>query len=355
MKILIIMPNWLGDIIISLSLIAKIKKEFPNSQVDILIRKNYADIAQFIPEIANTFIDEFSSNKSLSIKLLLKVRNTIKEQNYTHAFILPNSFKSALIPFLAKIPTRIGYLGEMRFIVLNKWIRLSKVLRDKLYLMADRYYYLSSLISQTATNNLNLTQRQNPKLLVNETTKESLVDKIYNQCFYGTIPKIDSFKFIISPGAAFGQAKQWPSKYYAKIIDYIIESGHQVFIVGSKQDIPVANELCSMLKNDNSALIKNLCGYTSLVELISLISICDFVICNDSGVMNVAAALDKKVVAIFGPTSPKHTPPMCRYNKVEQLSLECQPCFKRVCPLNHHNCMEHLPPERIIESINQFL
>jgi heptosyltransferase-2 len=151
---------------------------------------------------------------------------------------------------------------------------------------------------------------------------------------------------ILCPGAEFGPAKQWPATQYAHIADHYIDKGREVWILGSPKDKGVAHEILQL----SAGGIRDLTGATNLVDAIDLLSMAELVVCNDSGLMHVACALNRKVVAVFGSTSPNFTPPLNAESRVVQRQLPCSPCFQRECPLGHLDCLRGLPPVEVINA-----
>ncbi len=151
----------------------------------------------------------------------------------------------------------------------------------------------------------------------------------------------------LCPGAEYGEAKRWPAEYYAEVAKYALEKGWQVWLFGSEKDAPVT----SAINNLMGLRCLDFGGRTKLGEAIDLMSLTTTVVSNDSGLMHVAAALGKKVVAIYGSSDPHHTPPMTEKAVIEYLGLDCSPCFKRVCPLEHLNCLKQIHPEKITRQL----
>jgi heptosyltransferase-2 len=156
---------------------------------------------------------------------------------------------------------------------------------------------------------------------------------------------------ILCPGAEFGPAKQWPAEHYSTTATNMLQAGYQVWIMGSSSDIEIAYAIYSQLKDTASVTI--LCGRTSLEEAIDLLSMADKVVSNDSGLMHIAAALNKPLVALYGPTSPAFTPPLSPTAKILSIEVDCGPCFKRECPEGHHKCMNSLSPEAVLQALNK--
>jgi len=150
------------------------------------------------------------------------------------------------------------------------------------------------------------------------------------------------------PGAEYGPAKQWPAEYYADIAREKLAQGWQVWLFGSDKDVAVTKEINTLTQNQ----CMDLSGKTSLADAIDLMSCTDTIVTNDSGLMHVAAALDRKVIAIYGSTDPGFTPPLTDKAKIISLDLDCSPCFKRDCPLGHTKCLVDLKPERVLTALD---
>ena len=154
----------------------------------------------------------------------------------------------------------------------------------------------------------------------------------------------------LCPGAEYGEAKRWPAEYYAEVAKEALHKGWQVWLFGSDKDVAVTASINQLTQNK----CLDLGGKTKLGEAIDLMALCDTVISNDSGLMHIAAALDKKLIAIFGSSDPTHTPPMSTKAVIEYLALECSPCFKRECPLKddaHLACLNKITPQIILTKI----
>ena len=152
----------------------------------------------------------------------------------------------------------------------------------------------------------------------------------------------------LCPGAEYGAAKRWPAEYYAAVANAALQKGWQVLLFGSDKDALVTNQISQLTQNK----CVDLAGKTKLGEAIDLMSLCDTIVSNDSGLMHIAAALNKKLIAIFGSSDPYHTPPMHPKAVIEYLALDCSPCFARTCPLGHLNCLKNITPVMINHRLN---
>ena len=339
--ILIIAPNWIGDAVMTEPLLASLKEQYPEANIDVLASTWVAPIYRACPEVHEVIEAKFE-HKQLQWSLRKKLAKELAIKKYQACFILPNSLKSALIPWLANIPFRVGYRGELRFGLINLSLdNPSKVNRPP---MVDHYLALSQLLNegQVASTLSNLV----PRLNVSSTANQSVQTKLLNA-------KVDPANvYVMCPGAEYGPTKRWPTSHFAQLAQQLIASNphSQIILLGSKGDNALAQEIQFQAKQDSH--IYNWCGDTSLDEAIALIGMSKAVISNDSGLMHIAAALKTPQVAIFGSSDPAHTPPLSDKAKVIWLNLPCSPCHKRECPLGHLKCLNDILPEQVFATLN---
>ena len=340
-SILIIAPNWIGDAVMTQPLLASLKKQYPESNIDVLASSWVAPIYRACSEVHEVIEARFE-HKQLQWGLRKHIAKTLAAKKYQACFVLPNSFKSALIPWLANIPFRVGYRGELRFGLINvAQDNPSKVNRPP---MVEHYLALSQLLNEERA--ASTVSSLVPKLNVSITAEQSVQAKLLNA-------KIEPTNiYVMCPGAEYGPSKRWPTGHFAQLAQKLITSNpnSQIILLGSKGDHALAQEIHSQSKQD--ARIHNWCGDTSLDEAIALISVSKAVISNDSGLMHIAAALKTPQVAIFGSSDPSHTPPLSDKAKVIWLNLPCSPCHKRECPLGHLKCLNDIMPEQVFATLN---
>ncbi len=331
-KILIIGPSWVGDMVLAHSLFQSLKAQNPDIMIDVAAPAWTLPLLARMPEIHEAIALPFKHGQ---LALLERIRfgRSLKHKNYTQAILLVNSFKSAILPLAAGIPQRTGFLGEFRHGLLNDIRPLDKT---KLPRTVDRFVALGM-----DNPDQTLPQIANPKLIADRNNALRVLEK-------NGMRKPEQKILGLCPGAEYGTAKRWPAEYYAEVANKVLNKGWQVWLFGSDKDIPVTTTI-----ND---LVRGRCqdwgGKTSLGEAIDLMSLCDTVISNDSGLMHVAAALDKKLIAIYGSSDPHHTPPMHPDAIIEYLGLDCSPCFKRECPLGHLNCLKQISPAITIANLD---
>jgi heptosyltransferase-2 len=280
---------------------------------------------------------QWGLRKQLAIQLATK--------KYQACFVLPNSFKSALIPWLANIPLRIGYRGEMRFGLINIALdNPSKINRPP---MVEHYLALSHLLSDTEQS---INQVITPHLNVSKSAKQSVETKLANANIKLSEPNYAFY--VMCPGAEYGVTKRWPAEHFATLANELICSNpnSHIILLGSQGDQALGQEITS--RTEHVSKIHNWCGNTSLDEAIALIGMSKAVISNDSGLMHVAAALKIPQVAIFGSSDPSHTPPLSDKAKVIWLDLPCSPCHKRECPLGHLKCLKDILPQQVLAKLH---
>jgi heptosyltransferase-2 len=332
-KILIVGPSWIGDMVMAQSLFIALKNEHPNVIIDVLALAWTRPLLERMPEV-NQAITMPVSHGMFAWGLRKKLGLALQKNNYDQAIVLPNSWKSALIPWFAKIPIRTGWRGEMRYGLLNDLRILNKAVFP---MMVQRYVSLAYPASQAY-----IAPSYPAPLMVAKASTSKLVPPLTK----------NQQRLILCPGAEFGPAKQWPANSYAEVAEACLRKNWQVVILGSQADKTIAAEITSNISSVRQNELYNLCGQTELQEAIDLLATANYVISNDSGLMHIAAALQKPLVAIYGPTSPSFTPPLAANAQIEQIDVDCGPCFQRTCPEHHHRCMHNISSEKIIKHLN---
>ena len=341
--ILIIAPNWIGDAVMTQPLLAALKSQYPASTIDVLASTWVAPIYRACSEV-NHVIEANFQHKQLQWGLRKQLANDLRLRGYQACFILPNSLKSALIPWMANIPFRIGYRGELRFGLIN--IALNNPSKINRPPMVEHYLALSQLLSDGEPLVVNTLT---PKLNVSSSAKQSIDKKLSDA-------NIDSKSvFVFCPGAEYGPTKRWPASHFAELATHLAQElpNANIILLGSKSDHQLAEEI--LQQSQDSVKIYNWCGNTSLDEAIALIGLAKVVVSNDSGLMHIAAALKTPQIAIFGSSDPAHTPPLSENAKVIWLNLPCSPCHKKECPLGHLKCLNDILPQQVLATLNTLL
>lgn len=327
-KILVVGPAWVGDMVMAQSLFKLLKQREPNTIIDVLAPAWSQPLLARMPEVASSIVMPLGHGQ-LDLRARYRIGKSLRDQGYRQAILLPNSFKSALIPYFATIPLRTGWRGEMRYLLLND----IRILDESRYpLMIERFMALglpkdAPLPEKYPTPELRISSESQKKAL----ERHGLTSP--------TRPIL-----ALCPGAEFGPAKRWPEEHYAAVANAKLKEGWDVWIFGSPKDGETAEKIMQLTEQR----CVNLTGRTRLEEAVDLLALANAVVTNDSGLMHIAAALNRPLIAVYGPTSAGFTPPLNDEAKITTLKLDCQPCFQRTCPLKHHRCMLDLKPETVL-------
>jgi heptosyltransferase-2 len=329
-RILIVAPSWIGDAILSHPLLVRLASRTPAPVIDVLAPPWVLPVYERMPEVADTIENPFGHGQ-LALGARYRLGRKLAKRGYSSAYVLPNSLKSALVPWFAGIPSRIGYKGEMRYGLLTDRRHLDK---QALPLMVERFAWLAQPADTRLSRPL-----VNPRIRVDAAQYAATLERLG----LSMQAKVACF----CPGAEYGPAKRWTTNHFASLAKQLADGGFTVWLLGSAADKPVGDEIVRA----SGGAAQNLCGTTSLDDAIDLLSAARLVVTNDSGLMHVAAALDRPTVAIYGSSSPAFTPPLSDLARVVKLDLACSPCFARTCPLKHFDCMVKLGPEKVTDTI----
>lgn len=321
-------PAWIGDAILSQPLLARLRQKEPDLQLDILAPVWVAPVYARMPESGDILLNPFAHGQ-LALRARWHLGQQLAHHHHERAYLLPNSFKSALVPFFAGIPQRIGFTGESRYGLINCRHSLDKT---ALPLMVDRFAQLAE------------TPGTPPSLPV---PYPQLLSSADQQAAARAALELenDLRPIVLCPGAEYGPAKRWPVAHFAALARALSQRGHALWLLGSGKDAAIGDSIQKLAPDT----CRNLCGATRLEQAIDLIACAELTVCNDSGLMHVAAALGKPLVALFGSSSPGFTPPLSTRAHVLSRQLACSPCFRRDCPLGHLACLEGLDPGFVLE------
>lgn len=334
-RILIIAPSWIGDTVAAQTLFMRLAERYPNAVIDALAPPWVAAVLHAMPEINGVVLDNPFAHGQLRLKERWQLARQLKARGYDAAYVLPNSLKSALIPFMAGIPRRVGFTGEARYGLINVRHKLDSQATP---LQVERYAVLAEEPRAALLRPYPL-----PKLAVDAALQASTLQSL---ALSGSPAPV-----IFCPGAEFGPAKRWPEQHFAALARQLGAQGIPVWLLGSKKDAAVGEEIVRLSEGHAC----NLCGVTNLAQAIHLIALARHVVTNDSGLMHVAAALGTPLTALFGSSSPGYTPPLSAAAQIMSLNLACSPCFKRECPLKHLDCLNKIAPERVFATLQENL
>ena len=332
-RILVVGPAWVGDMVMCQSLLMILRASAPEARIDVLAPGWTRPLLDRMPEVDHALVDSASHGRLRPIAQVALSRR-LRKTGYGWAVLTRRSMKSALAPLFAGIPRRTGVRGESRYLVVN----------DVRSIDADSH---PAAVSRLAALGLPpgacpaIDEVPWPKLR-SDVERGMQRERELGLADRGTVVGL-------APGAAFGPAKRWPLEHWIELARRLAERGRAVWVFGGADEAAGGARVTEAA----GALGQNLCGRTSLEDVIDLMARCGAVVSNDSGLMHVAAAVGTGVVALFGSTSPKNTPPLTRAAKILWLELECSPCFSRVCPLGHRRCLRDLTVERALEALDQ--
>lgn len=331
MRILVVGPSWIGDTVLAQPLFKLLHARHRDLALDVLAPEWTLPLLKRMPEVRRTILSPFDHG-DLKLGARRRLGHQLRGEGYHQSIILPNSFKSALAPFFADIPARTGFRGEMRWGLLNDMRGLDE---RTLPLMAQRYAALAGAAGEPPVSSL-----PGLRLNVDDDARAATLRRL------GLAAQQPAAA--LCPGAEYGPAKRWPSRYFAELGRRLAARGLAAWLVGSPGDAALGAEITEL----SAGVCHNLCGRTTLDEAIDLLASAQLVVSNDSGLMHVAAALGKPLIALYGSSSPALTPPLADDAQILKLDLPCSPCFKRECPLGHFHCMIQLTPERVFHAVD---
>ncbi len=316
------------------SLFKALRQQQPQVEIDVLAPGWSLPLLQRMPEVSDG-IEMSVGHGRLGLGTRYRLGRSLIGRGYAQAILLPNTLKSALVPFWARIPRRTGWVGEQRYVLLNDIRRLDK---SKLTMTVERFVALAYPPGSDATVEIPI-----PRLEVSDADIEAARNDL-------GLDRPDKL-LILCPGAEYGPAKCWPQEYYGELASRMMEQGWSVWLFGSDKDSAV----CAAVNESAGERCVDLSGRTSLAQAVDLMSLAGAVVSNDSGLMHVAAALDRPLVAIYGSSDPWFTPPLNPRNKILHLGLDCGPCFKRECPEVHLNCLKDIDVDMVYAALQQLV
>jgi heptosyltransferase-2 len=311
-RILVVAPNWIGDALMAQPLLARLREKHAALQLDMLAPEWVAPVARRMPEVDQVITAPFRHG-ALHLGERWRLGRALKGR-YAQAIVLPNSWKAALVPFFAHIPTRSGYVGESRYGLLNL------VYRKRSAAMREHYARLAEAPGTA------------PSPLPQPRLRADGAQVAATRARFG----LEHSYVALCPGAEYGPAKRWP--YFGELAARLQKPA---VLLGSPNDAAAAAGIAG----------RNLVGGTTLDEAIDLIAGAELVVTNDSGLMHVAAALGRPLVALFGSSSPEKTPPQAGRSRVLWLKPECSPCYERECPLGHFRCMREISVDMVLAEL----
>lgn len=327
-KILIIGPAWVGDMVMTQSLLKVLRAASPAALIDVVGPPWSLPVVARMPE-ARRGIALDVAHGALALGVRRRLGLALRAEGYTRAIVLPRSFKSALVPYFARIGQRTGFATEMRGLLLNDRRELDRRRLDQT---------VKRFITLGLAPGAPLPEPPAPELRIDAANREALLAR------HG-LRRASAVAFM--PGAAYGPAKQWPIEYFIRLARLIAAEGGEIWVFGSAGE----HALGARIGKEIGGAVHNLCGETRLEDVVDLLSVVEAAVTNDSGLMHVAAAAGAPVVAIYGSSSPAFTPPLTARRIIHYQRIECSPCFERQCPLGHLRCLRDITPEAVFASL----
>jgi heptosyltransferase II len=325
-KILVRATNWVGDAVMSLPALRALRERFPHAEISILAKPWVADLYGREP-----FCDRLIPYAPRDWREKWRAGRDLAAEHFDCAILLQNAFEAAAVVFAARIPERIGYARDGRSPLLTRAIAVPRPGEIPRH---ERFYYLELLRRAQIIDVL--PEDDCIRLDGADAAREAGIARFRSIGMGDTV-------IGMSPGAAYGNAKRWLPERFAEAASHVArELGASVAIFGSKDE----RELCSTIAAAISVPVKNFAGETSLAEFIDLAAACRVYLSNDSGGMHIASALGVPTVAIFGATDDNTTGPTGPLARVVREPVECSPCLKRECPIDHR-CMTRVSADRV--------
>jgi heptosyltransferase II len=332
-KVLVVGPSWVGDMVMAQALYKLLRQQSANAEIHVVAPPWSLPVLARMPEVARGIeLDVGHGELALGRRRALGLR--LRAERYSRAIVLPRSAKAALVPWFAKIPRRTGFRGEWRYGLLND----VRALDERLDQTVKRFVALGQ--PRDAELPQSLPPGLRPRLTSDAGNLERLREK--------HALRADARLVVLMPGAEYGPAKRWPAAHYGALAAALANADADVLVLGSAKERSIGDDVAASAAHPR---VRNLCGATSLADVVDLTAAADVAVSNDSGLLHVAAAAGAPVVAIYGSSSPKFTPPLTETAAVVSLALECSPCFARDCPLQHLNCLKQLAPATVVQAV----
>jgi heptosyltransferase-2 len=330
--VLVVGPSWVGDMVMAQSLLITLERERRAAAIDVLAPAWSLPLIRRMPQVREA-IELPVKHGELALSTRWRTGRELRARRYGRALVLPRSFKAALVPFFAGIRERVGWRGEMRYGLLTDLRTLDAALLTQ---TAQRFVALG--LPRGAPQPPPVPE---PRLVVDTANQRRLLED------FGLAPVPPVVGMM--PGAEYGPAKCWPIERYGELAARLTGAGRQVWIFGSAKDEPAGAAIAAACTQG----VVNLCGRTRLEDVVDLLALAPVAVTNDSGLMHVAAAVGTHVVALYGSSSPRYTPPLTRRATVLYRGIYCSPCFERECPLGHFRCMLEMEVGDVLAAVEK--
>jgi heptosyltransferase-2 len=314
-KILMRSPNWVGDSVLAIPAMKAVRARFPKAEITVLARPWVAGLFT-----SATFLDEvWKEGKPESLAGWSRLARDMRSRQFDLALLFPNSFESALMVYLARVPQRVGYARDGRKWMLTNWVWPPARERHQVHY----YLELAKAVSASIAD---------PSISIEAAASEK--EEARKLLAAEGVPPASRY-IVLNPGAAYGSAKRWSEERFAELAALLArDTGFRIVIIGSDAERRIAEKIREQAQCETAILN----GKTSLETLIGVLAESSLMITNDSGPMHIAAALGVPTVAVFGATNAAETGPYGPKTRIVSHPVECSPCMLRECPIDHR-CM----------------
>jgi len=334
-RILVVGPSWVGDMVMAQALYRLLQQRAPGAAIDVVAPSWSLPVLARMPEVASG-IELAVGHGELGLGRRRRLGLSLRAKHYGRAIILPRSAKAALVPWFARVPRRTGFRGEWRYGLLNDVRPLHAALDQTV----KRFVALGLEANEAAPSGI--ATDLHPRLTLDSANLERLRAR---WSLSADVPLV-----ALMPGAEYGAAKRWPTAGFGAVAAQLAQQGADVVVLGSAKERALGEAVVAAAAQPR---VRNLCGATSLTDVVDLLGAAEVAVSNDSGLLHVAAAAGAPVVAIYGSSSPSFTPPLTQSAGVVYLGLECSPCFARECPLGHLRCLTEVSAEAVLGVVAQ--
>jgi heptosyltransferase II len=332
-RILVRLPNWVGDVVMATPALAALRAAHPQAEIVAEGRPYLAGLVRGLPSV-NSFLPE--------PRAILARARTLRAQRFELAVLLPDSVRSALAPFIARVPVRAGYARDpLRRALLTHALPPPREAGRRAPLsMIERYLRI--------TRRLGCPDAERRTALAVDATAREAVEKRLAEA--GVSPGRRTL--VVTPGASFGSSKLWPPGHFAAACDAIARGhGLAVVLAPGPGEEALAAEIARTMREPARVLAE---PPTSLAELVALLAGAALHLGNDTGPRHIAVALGVPTVVLIGPTDPRHTAHQLERQRVLREAVACSPCGLKTCPIDQR-CMTRIAPERVAAAAAELL
>lgn len=343
-KILVRVPNWVGDAVLCLPALDRLREKFPEAELTVLARPGVADLYRHRAGVGQVLVFEHRG-RHRGLPGVLRLASELRARRFDLAVLFQNAFQAALLAFLAGIPERVGYARDARRLLLTGAV---PVPRPEEVPPHETYYYLELLHGAGWLAAMPVVERipLQPAPAAVEQMRQRLRALGWEEG-----KSSERLQVVLSPGATYGSAKCWLPERYAQLADRLVEAyDAAVLLCGTPAEARLGEEIAARMRTQPISLI----GQTTLEEFLALLPAADLFIGNDSGAMHLAAGVGLPQVIIFGPTDEAGTGPLNPRARLVKHPVSCSPCFLRHCPVDHR-CMTRISVDEVWEAVEAAL